>query len=72
MNVRGIGLNNTTTPARKAQSVQAQSNLSKAEQRMIADQFPKGSNKKLELYLSSGSSRTENPDARGNNLDFRV
>jgi hypothetical protein len=72
MNVRGIGLNNSTTPARKTQAVQQQSKLSQAEQRMISDQFPKGSNKKLELYMASGSSRMENPDARGNNLDYRV
>ncbi|MGM0587474.1 MAG: hypothetical protein ACQETE_03585 [Bacteroidota bacterium] len=72
MNIQGIGLNNSTAPARSSQSVQTTAQLSKDEQKMISDQFPKGSNKKLELYMSSGNQRTENPDARGNNFDYRV
>jgi hypothetical protein len=72
MNIQGIGLNNATTPAKKTSSAQPTARLSQDEQKMISDQFPKGSNKKLELYMSSGSQRTENPDARGNNFDYRV
>ncbi len=46
--------------------------LSSAERNMISSEFPFGQNKKLELYMASGNSRMENPDARGHNLDFRV
>lgn len=46
--------------------------LSDAERSMISDSFPTGQNKKLELYMSSGNTATENPDSRGNNFDFRI
>ncbi len=46
--------------------------LTDAEQNMIDDQFPTGSNKKLELYMNSGDTRTEQPASKGGNLDFRI
>ncbi len=39
--------------------------LSKAEESMILEKFPAASNSRLELYLSSGRTRTEQPDAKG-------
>lgn len=46
--------------------------LSKEEEMLIQDKFPKGMNRKLELYLATGSSRTEQPASKGQNFDFRV
>jgi len=53
------------------QSAQAV-NLSQEELSMIKEKFPATESSKLELYQPTGGSITENPDSRGNNLDFRV
>ncbi len=47
-------------------------NLTDAEQNMINHQFPAGSNDKLELYMNSGDTRTEQPASKGGNVDFRI
>lgn len=46
--------------------------LSKAEEQLIQEKFPVGTNSRLELYLASGRGRTELPGAKGQNLDFTV
>lgn len=46
--------------------------LSHEEKNMISKQFPKGQNQKLELYMSSGSTKTEQPASRGYNFDASV
>lgn len=46
--------------------------LSNEEASMIEKNFPAGANPKLELYFSSGQSRTEIPGGKGQNFDFRV
>lgn len=54
--------------SRATQSV----NLSSEELNMIEEKFPATESSKIELYQPTGGSVTENPDSRGNNLDFRV
>lgn len=72
---------NTVKSLAQAQNVYQTSNfnslsnlkpLSSAEENLIQEQFPQGQNKRLELYLSNGSSRMEIPEAKGRNLDFRI
>lgn len=46
--------------------------LSSDEQSLIQEQFPRGLNRRLELYLSSGGTKVEVPEAKGRNFDFRV
>lgn len=46
--------------------------LSNAEEKLILDQFPTQKSNQLELYLSTGRSKTEKPDSIGRNLDFRI
>lgn len=46
--------------------------LSSDEQELIKQQFPVGANRKLELYMSNGNHRSEMPEAKGRNFDFRV
>jgi len=46
--------------------------LSSDEQALIHEQFPQGSNHRLELYMSNGNSRMEMPESKGRNFDFRV
>jgi hypothetical protein len=46
--------------------------LSSDEQALIHEQFPLGSNRRLELYMSNGNSRMEMPESKGRNFDFRV
>lgn len=46
--------------------------LSKAEESMIQEKFPAGVNNRLELYLSSGRTRTEQPDGKGRHFDFTI
>jgi hypothetical protein len=46
--------------------------LSIAEESMIQEKFPTGSNRRLELYMSSGLQRTEMPDAKGRHFDFTI
>ena len=60
-----------TQSASRLQSKQMKP-LSSEEQELIQDRFPKGMNRKLELYLATGSSHTEQPAAKGQNFDFRV
>ena len=59
---------NKLSGSRAAQSV----NLSTEEQSMIEEKFPATESSNIELYQPTGGSITENPDSRGNNLDFRV
>lgn len=61
-----------STSIRNLSSIAEKSGLTDAELRMITNTFPSGQNNKLELYLSSGITRMENPDAMGKNLDFRI
>jgi hypothetical protein len=46
--------------------------LSNDEQELIKQQFPVGANRRLELYMSNGNQRSEMPEAKGRNFDFRV
>lgn len=46
--------------------------LSGDEQSLIQEQFPRGSNRRLELYMASGGTKVEVPEAKGRNFDFRV
>lgn len=46
--------------------------LSKSEDEMITKSFPKERSMRLDLYLASGTSKTEIPNAKGQKLDFRV
>ena len=46
--------------------------LSSEEQSMIEDKFPTGRAAKLDLYISSGQSRTEIPGSKGLNFDFKI
>lgn len=66
-----INKSQETQSASRLQSKQMKP-LSSEEQELIQDTFPKGMNRKLELYLATGSSRTEQPSAKGRNFDFRV
>ncbi|MDZ7772873.1 MAG: hypothetical protein U5K31_09060 [Balneolaceae bacterium] len=59
-----------TSGARSSSGAEAE-NLSEAEQKMIRREFnPEKSS--IDLYGSSGSVRTENPGAKGGNIDFTV
>lgn len=48
------------------------SGLDEAEKTMINKAFPESGNRSLNLYFSNGETRTEQPDARGNHIDFRI
>lgn len=72
MRLNNIGLIPNQNSVQSSSKAHGNPNLSDEELNMIQDKFPKGKNKELELYMSSGHSRVENPGSRGNNLDFRV
>ncbi len=48
------------------------SGLDDAEKSMINKTFPEAKNNALNLYLSDGHSHTEQPDSKGNRIDFRI
>lgn len=48
-----------------------ENNLSEAEQKMIRREFKPG-NTAIDLYGSTGEVRSENPGAKGGNIDFTV
>jgi len=47
-------------------------NLTQDELTMIHNEFPKSSGVKLDLYSSTGRAKTENPNAKGGNIDFKI
>jgi hypothetical protein len=47
-------------------------NLTQDELNMIHKEFPKSSGVKLDLYMSTGKAKTENPNAKGGNIDFKI
>lgn len=62
-----------TVPNRTAGTQkQSSSGLDDAEKSMINKTFPEAKNSLLNLYLSDGHSRTEQPDSKGNHIDFRI
>lgn len=46
--------------------------LSNEEERMIGTHFKQASPKVLELYRVTGEARTEQPQSKGLNIDFKV
>lgn len=74
MNISNISSTiQTNSPTKSSGSRAAQAvNLSSEELNMIEEKFPATESSKIELYQPTGGSITENPDSRGNNLDFRV
>ena len=62
-----------TAPNRTAEAkFKRSSGLDDAEKSMINKAFPEAKNSALNLYLSDGHSRTEQPDSKGNHIDFRI
>jgi len=47
-------------------------NLTQDEAKMIHKAFPKSSGTKLDLYMSTGQTKTEQPNAKGGNIDFKI
>lgn len=74
MKLQNITLNpNATSEVKKPLfGLNGMKSLSKAEDEMITKTFPKEQSLRLDLYLSSGTSKTEIPNAKGQKLDFRV
>lgn len=75
METRGIGgfqefTNNLISKAGNTPQAEGKE-LSEAERNMIESKFKPG-NSPIDLYGSSGSVRTENPGAKGGNIDFTV
>ena len=62
-----------TVSSRTAETkFKSSSGLDDAEKSMINKAFPEAKNNALNLYLSDGNSRTEQPDSKGNHIDFRI
>lgn len=67
-------ITSVTKLSKLAKSLQSQNlkPLTSEEQTMIEDKFPARNAGKLDLYASSGSSRTEIPGSKGLNFDFKI
>lgn len=46
--------------------------LTQDEVKMIHQEFPQSGGQKLSLYMSTGKTKIENPNAKGGNLDFKI
>ena len=74
MDIRKVGFVSRQQSVNSASRAKpaASAKLSQEEMSMIKEKFPASDNGKLKLYLATGGHKMENPNARGNNLDFRV
>mgnify|MGYP006277841125 CR=1 FL=1 len=71
----GFGLQKTAVERPKASNsfnLKEKKPLTKEENSLINEKFPPGQKRELELYMASGTTRTENPGSRGNYFDASV
>ena len=65
-------LRNNLAEAAQAGKIDDQMQLSGDEEQMITNQFKAPSTRVLEVYSANGAMRTEQPQAKGLNIDFTV